>query len=289
MRMTNKSWAAGLILAAVAAVPVLAQDAATETQEATADTVVATVGGQDITLGHMIVARNALPAQYQQLEPGVLFEGVLDQLVQQTALAQSLGGEVTRATQLQIDNQTSGLLAGEALGKKVQAAVTEEALQEAYDARFANAEPKTEYNAAHILVETEEAAQAIKEEIAGGADFAEVAKEKSTGPSGPNGGDLGWFSEGMMVPEFEAVAMALEPGDVSDPVQTQFGWHIIKLNETRLAEAPPLEEVRGELATEIQNKVVDEAVREVLAEVDVEKPEIDFDPAAINDLGLVAD
>ncbi|SNT24510.1 peptidyl-prolyl cis-trans isomerase C [Tropicimonas sediminicola] len=282
MRMTNKTWAAGLISLALSTVPAMAQDV-------TADTVVATVGGKDITLGHMIVARNALPAQYQQLEAEVLFQGVLDQLVQQTALAQSLGDDVTTATKLSIDNQTSGLLAGEALGKAIQSAVTEEALQAAYDARFADAEPETEFRAAHILVETEDEAKALKEELDGGADFAALARDKSTGPSGPNGGDLGWFGKGMMVPEFEAAVIALEPGQVSEPVQTQFGWHVVKLEETRLAEAPALDEVRQELAAEIEGATIDAVVTEVMEATEVVRPEVEIDPSAINNLDLVAE
>ncbi|WP_068116095.1 peptidylprolyl isomerase [Tropicimonas marinistellae] len=281
MRTTNKTWVAGLIIAACAAAPALAEDV-------TADTVVATVGGTEITVGHMIVARTALPAQYQQVEASLLFEGILDQLVQQNALALSLGDDVTRATELSIDNQTSGLLAGEALGKVLKEAITEEALAAAYSAKFDDADPETEYHAAHILVETEEAAQEIKSELDGGADFATLAKEKSTGPSGPNGGELGWFGKGMMVPEFEAAVMALEPGQVSDPVQTQFGWHVVVLNDTRVAEAPTIDEVRDELAAEIENKVVAETLDEVLSKTEVVKSEVEIDPEVINNIDLVA-
>ena len=281
MRMTNKTWAAGMISLALAGMPAFAA-------ETTADTVVATVGDVDITVGHMIVARQTLPAQYQTLEPSVLFEGILDQLVQQQALAQSLGANVTKATELTIENQISGLLAGEALGMVVQKALTEETLQAAYEARFANAEPAKEFHAAHILVATEDEAKALISELDGGTDFAELAKEKSTGPSGPNGGDLGWFGAGMMVPEFEAAVMDLEAGEVSAPVQTQFGWHVIKLNETRLAEAPALEEVRNDLAMEIENAAVAAHIDELMAKTEVKKAETEIDPAVLNDIGLVA-
>lgn len=282
MPLTKKTWGAGLlVLAIVASGPSSAQDV-------TADTVVATVGGADITVGHMIVARQSLPAQYRQIELATLWDGLLDQLIQQNAMAQSLGDEVTKATELSIDNQISGLLAGEAIGKIVQAAVTPEALQAAYEARFANAEPSTEYHAAHILVASEEDAIALIEELDGGADFAELAREKSTGPSGPNGGDLGWFGTGMMVPEFETAVVALEPGQVSAPVQTQFGWHVIKLNETRMADAPPLEEVRDELAGELETAAIEKALDDVMAEAEVSRSEMEFDPAVLDNLDLVA-
>ena len=276
----RKTWLAGglaLVLAAPAAVPARAQDA---------DTVVATVGGTDITLGHMIVARNTLPEQYRQLPDDVLFPGILDQLIQQVALAQSVE-DPTKATELQIDNQRTGLLAGEALGRVSQGAVTEEALQAAYEARFADAEPTREYNAAHILVETEEEAQDLVAELEGGADFAELARERSTGPSGPNGGALGWFAAGQMVPEFAEAVTAMEPGAISEPVQTQFGWHVVQLNETRLAEAPPLEQVRGELAQELENAAVEAHIAEVTSAAEVERAEVEIDPALLSDMSLV--
>ena len=278
----RKTWLAGglaLALAAPAAVPARAQDA---------DTVVATVGGTEITLGHMIVARNTLPEQYRQLPDDVLFPGILDQLIQQVALAQSVE-DPTKATELQIDNQRTGLLAGEALGRVSQGAVTEEALQAAYEARFADAEPTREYNAAHILVETEEEAQDLVAELEGGADFAELARERSTGPSGPNGGALGWFAAGQMVPEFAEAVTEMEPGAISEPVQTQFGWHVVQLNETRLAEAPPLEQVRGELAQELENAAVEAHIAEVTSAAEVERAEVEVDPALLSDMSLVAE
>jgi peptidyl-prolyl cis-trans isomerase C len=167
--------------------------------------------------------------------------------------------------------------------------VTEDAVQQAYDARFAEAEPEREFNAAHILVETEEAAQALVEQLAEGADFAALARENSTGPSGPNGGALGWFSRGMMVPEFEQAVTELEAGEVGGPVQTQFGWHVIKLNETRLKEAPPLEEIRSELAQEIETAAVEAHVEEVVEAAEVTRMEIEVDPALLGDMSLVAD
>ncbi|MDV7144104.1 peptidylprolyl isomerase [Tropicimonas sp. TH_r6] len=281
--MTNKTWGAGLFaLAMSASLPAQAADE-------TANTVVATVGGAEITIGHMVAARSTLPAQYQQLEADVLWQGLLDQLVQQNAMAQSLGAEVTPATQFAIDNAISGLLAGEAIGKAVQEAVTEETLQAAYDARFADAEPSKEFHAAHILVESEEDAQAIKADLDGGADFAALAMEKSTGPSGPGGGDLGWFGEGMMVPEFENAVMALEAGSVSDPVQTQFGWHVVKLFETRLSDAPPLEEVRGDLAAEIETATVETALEMAMEKTEVVYPEAEFDPSLLDSVDLLAE
>lgn len=254
-----------LALAAAVALPVAAQD------EPGVDTVVATVNDTEITLGHMLVARATLPQQYQQLPDDVLFKGILDQLVQQTALADSFTGELPPRVTLSIENETRSLTAGEAIEGVMAEDVSDEELQAAYDAQYKDAEPEQEFNASHILVETKEEADAIKSELDGGADFAEVAKEKSTGPSGPGGGSLGWFGPGMMVPAFEEAVAGMEAGSVSDPVETQFGWHVIKLNETRTAEAPALEDVREVLETQVRQTKVQTAIESITEAAEVDR------------------
>ncbi|SFG91667.1 peptidylprolyl isomerase [Sulfitobacter dubius] len=254
-----------LALAAAVALPVAAQD------EPGVDTVVATVNDTEITLGHMLVARATLPQQYQQLPDDVLFKGILDQLVQQTALADSFTGELPPRVTLSIENETRSLTAGEAIEGVMAEDVSDEELQAAYDAQYKDAEREQEFNASHILVETKEEADAIKAELDGGADFAEIAKEKSTGPSGPGGGSLGWFGPGMMVPAFEEAVAGMEAGSVSDPVETQFGWHVIKLNETRTAEAPALEDVREELETQVRQTKVQDAIESLTEAAEVDR------------------
>lgn len=239
---------APLAFAAALALPVSAQEAAT----ADPSVVVATVGDTQITVGHMIAAWAGLPEQYQGLPDDVLFQGILDQLIQQTALLQQYDGDLPGRIALQLENEERSLIAGEAVNAIMEAPLDEAEVQAAYDADYGNAEQTPEYNASHILVETEEAALAVVAELEGGADFATVAREKSTGPSGPNGGQLGWFGTGAMVPEFENAVVALEVGAVSAPVKTQFGWHIIILNETRVQEAPTLEDVRGEIELQLR-------------------------------------
>jgi len=145
-----------------------------------------------------------------------------------------------------------------------------------------------EYKAAHILVETEEEAQAVVEELEGGADFAAVAKEKSTGPSGPNGGDLGWFSKGMMVAPFEEAVVGMEAGALSAPVQTQFGWHVIKLEETRVKEAPSLDEVRDELRTKVEQDAVTAHIDALVENANVDKSGVEgVDPAMLSNTDLL--
>jgi peptidyl-prolyl cis-trans isomerase C len=278
MMAKHVTFRAGIVVVAALALtsPLFAQTAdapqvaETAMPEAGADTVVATVNGTDITLGHMIVLRNNLPAQYQQLANDVLFKGILEQLVQQTALAQSVEPRMTLQDRIAIENDTRGYLSGIALAEVVTAAVTDEALQKAYEGKFT--EEKKEYNAAHILVPTLEEAQKLKAEIDAGADFAAVAKAHSSDGAAANGGDLGWYSAGMMVQPFQDAVFAMAAGQVSDPVQTQFGWHLIQLKETRIAAAPSLDDMREELAGEIEQAAIEAHIKEVVASAKVERP-----------------
>lgn len=252
-----------------------------------ADTVVATVGDHEITLGEMILTRTRLPAQYQQFPPDVLFGGILDQLIQQQLLASTVE-EPSRRVTLSLRNEERTLMAGQAIDQLSAEQVTEAAIQEAYNARFAGAEPGTEYNASHLLVETEEEALAAKARVDGGEEFADVAREVSTGPSGPNGGNLGWFGDGQMVPAFEAAVKELEIGNVSMPVETQFGWHVVKLNDTRLIEQPGLEDMRSQLYAEVQEAAVLERVNTLREQVTIVMPEAgDFDPLLIENTDLL--
>ena len=278
MSRRTKLWAAACVLA-------LAGPAFS--QEPGADTVVATVNGTDITLGHMIALREALPAQYLSLDDKTLFDGILEQLIQQTALAQQVPEPLSRRNALSLDNQRLAFLSNEALNTIADAAVTDEALQALYDERYGAVDPRTEYHAAHILVATEDEAKAIRAELDGGEDFATLAAEKSTGPSGPNGGDLGWFGLGMMVKPFEDAVLLLQPGELSDPVQTQFGWHVIKLMETRAATAPTLEETRDELAGELQQKAVESEVTALTEAAAITRNVEGIDPAVLKNTTLI--
>lgn len=273
------NFVAALGLAVTFAMPVQGQDA---------NTVVATVNGKYITLGHMIVARAILPEQYQQLPNEVLFEGILKQLVEQTLLAGAFDGTLPKRIPISLENEQRSLIAGETLEVVLSQALNEDAVKAAYDAQFADAEPSKEYNASHILVETEEEALAIQADVDGGADFATVAKEKSTGPSGPNGGSLGWFGKGAMVPSFEAAVVGLEVGAVSAPVQTQFGWHVIILNETRNTSAPELDAVRAEIEGNLRQEAVTTKIEELREAATIDQSGVEgIDPSILSDLSIV--
>ena len=169
----SRAVAAGLIFASST---VQAQDAPDLSQ------VVATVNGVEITLGHIAAAKATLPDQFRNLPADVLFPGILEQLISQSALAQSFEGDWPQRIVLALDNETRSLLAGEVIEGVLAEAVTDELLQSAYQDAYVTADLGEEYNAAHILVETEEEAKQIQADILAGADLGDTAREKSTGP-----------------------------------------------------------------------------------------------------------
>lgn len=272
---------AGAVLAATMAMPVLAEDLS-------ADTVVASVNGTDITIGNLIVARLNLPEQYKTLPADVLFKGILDQLIQQTILAATAPEPLAKKDALQLENDRRSYLANVALTPVVTGAVTDEALQAAYSMRFSDAAPQTEYRAAHILVDSEEKAVALKAELDDGADFAALASVNSTDTgSGRAGGDLGWFGLGAMVKPFEDAVVAAELGKVSAPVKSDFGWHLILVQETRIADKPTLDELRDELAAQIEQKAVEDHIKTLTDAATIERKIDGVDPASIGNIDLL--
>ncbi len=265
----------------------LAASVATNCAAQDASTVVVTVNGTGITLGEMIIARGQLPQQYSQFPDDVLFQGVMDQLIQQQLLADALDNVPARVDYA-MANERRSLIAGEMIDELTESAITDDVVRAAYEAKFASAEPQTEYNASHLLVETEEEAVAAIARINDGEAFSNVARDVSTGPTGPNGGNLGWFGAGQMVPEFEQTVMALEVGEVSDPVKTQFGWHVVTLLETRNQEIPAFDTVRQELFAEAQEVAIQAKLADLTDAADIDRPEPGaIDPALLTNFELL--
>ena len=253
-----------------------------------ASTVVATVNGTEITLGHMILVHEGLPVQYQSLPDDQLFQSILEQLIQQTLLSQISENTDSLRIRLTIDNDRRMMRASQAVDLISSQAIGEEDIVAAYHAKFINAQLAKEFNASHILVATEESAINLIEKVKAGADFAELAIEYSTGPSGSNGGQLGWFQKGVMVPPFEEAVIALEKGAISGPVKTDFGWHVIKLNDLRDLAAPPLEQVRDTLFAELQQKAVLELITNLQETSDIARTDLqEFDTGALKDPTLL--
>lgn len=252
-------------------------------EEPSADQVIATVNGTEITLGHMIVLRSGLPPQYDQVPAQTLFDGILNQLIQQTLLAQSQKGGPSAQAQLMIENETRAITASEAMSNIMDGAVSEQAVKQTYESQYLNSSPETEYHASHILVETKEKAKELKSSLNDGADFAALAREFSTGPSGPGGGELGWFGEGVMVAPFFDAVVALSVGEVSPPVQTDFGWHVIKLNEKRDKKTPALEEIRQEIEDLLRNSALDKEIDKLKKRATIERADATgINPELIN-------
>tara|TARA_B100001093_G_C26845981_1_gene1022798 strand:+ start:2970 stop:3818 length:849 start_codon:yes stop_codon:yes gene_type:complete len=258
---------AAIILGAVTASAVQA--------EPSADTVVASVNGTEITVGHMILVREGLPEQYRNLPNEQLFDGILEQLIQQTLLADLIGKTDSREIRLTLENDRRLMKASQAVEELSAQAIGEDEIAASYDARYADADMGMEYDASHILVETEEAAVNLIDKLQAGADFVELAKEFSTGPSGPGGGALGWFGLGMMVPPFEAAVVTMEKGAISSPVKTDFGWHVIKLNDTRAISAPALGEVRSEIIAELQRTAIEGQIEELRQQATINRTPVD--------------
>ena len=245
----------------------LAVPAAAEEKKTADDPVSAIVDGEEVLRSDVNEARSRLPEQYQQAPLQTIF-GPLRESVIDTKLAAA----EARRQNLQNDSEVVTLLARiedqilehTYITRQIEQRATDEILQQRYAAMAEGMSAEQEVQASHILVETEAEAQEIIDELAKGADFAELAKKRSKDPgSGANGGDLGFFRKGQMVEPFAAAAFGLEKGSITEtPVQTQFGWHVIKVLDSRTAAPPPFEQVaeqlRGELAREIRTNVIEE-------------------------------
>jgi peptidyl-prolyl cis-trans isomerase C len=163
------------------------------------------------------------------------------------------------------------ILMGMLLTKRAKDAATEEEMRKVYDDAVKPMSQEEEVRARHILVETEDEAKAILEQLKAGADFATIAKEKSKDPGGADGGDLGFFAKGQMVPEFSEVAFKMYEGQLSNPVKTQFGWHIIKLEEKRKRPVPEFEKVKDQIEAFVGRRAQSEYIAQLREAAKIER------------------
>jgi peptidyl-prolyl cis-trans isomerase C len=243
--------------------------AATDTQAE--NPVMARVNGVDITMQEV---KHFIERQQKQVTPQqALMEMVNVELLTQAAKNEGLMKD--EVLTLEIKRNTQGLIASHYLNNYLnKLEITDDELQKRYKQEYESGEQGLEYNANHILLKTEEEARDLIKQLDKGGDFEALAKEKSTGPSGKNGGALGWFKSGDMVAPFFEAASKLKPGSYStDPVQTQFGWHVILLKETRKIEAPAFETVKDQLS----NALAAESIRSMLKALH-EKSTVEFNP-----------
>lgn len=273
--------ATALVTTSLITLPAIAQDA---------ETVVATVNGETVTLGQLIAMRQGLdPQTVQGLPDAALWDLMLDQMIRQTAVAQEAQPLSKRDTAA-LEIERRAYLAGSVLEKVASAEPGEAELKAAYDQAFGGAgAPKVEYSAAHILVKTKDEAEAIEKQLKEGADFAALATEKSTDPaSGPNKGELGWFQPEQMVAPFSEAVKAMKKGDISAPVETQFGWHVIKLLDEREVTPPKFDEVKEQIAVQVRRDKVQAAIEKRVADSKIEKTE-GLDPALLGKTDILGE
>lgn len=247
-----------------------------------ADPVVAIVAGRQLHLSDVSEAAQSLPDEVRSMPPQVLYPMLLDQMVDREALVvladkEGLGKDpmVERA----VERAKDTVLQNAILSRDIGPSVTDSSLHAKYDAEVANKAGEEEVHARHILVNSEDEAKKIIEQLNHGADFAALAKKDSKDPAAQNGGDLGFFKKADMVPEFATVAFALQPGQITQtPVHTQFGWHVIKVDEHRVAPPPSFDQSKEELRQQIIQAGVRQELDKAKQGLTIEKFNMDGTP-----------
>jgi len=214
------------------------------------DTMVARVNGVEIRFSDLLLAEEETAQALANVPEDVKFEYLLSLLIDRVIVssdARMKGLTDDPGVQRRMAYYENKALRDVYWTQLITSRISDEAAKEFYDAQVGSVEPQEEIKARHILVATEEEAQAVIDALDAGGDFEELAKEHSTGPSGADGGDLGYFTAGTMVAEFNDAAFALQAGETSAPVKTKFGWHVIKVEDRRVQEVPGFELVKDQV------------------------------------------
>jgi peptidyl-prolyl cis-trans isomerase C len=257
--------AGGIAMVLLASLPLRAEDA---------NPVLAKVNGADIRQSDVALAEEELGPSLAQMDPATKKENVLAFLIDMKIVAKAAEAKKVDDRddfKARLSFARNRLLMDNLLASEGKAATTDETMKKVYQEAAKQIEGEQEVHARHILVETEDEAKAIEADLKKGADFADLAKKKSKDPGASDGGDLGFFTKDQMVPEFSAVAFALEPGKISDPVKTQFGWHIIKVEEKRNRKAPDFDQVKAQIETYVMRKAQAEYVAKLREAAKVER------------------
>jgi peptidyl-prolyl cis-trans isomerase C len=256
---------AGFALGALLATHAIAQS----------DPVVAKVNGVEIKESDLKAAEEDIGTQLPPMAPEAkkeyLITYVADMiLVSKAAEAKKLGD--TADFKRKLANARVKLLMEALLQNEAKAAVTDEAMKKVYSEAIKDVGNEQEVSARHILVETEDEAKKVAADLKGGGDFIAIAKERSKDPgSKDQGGDLGFFGKDQMVPEFAEAAFKLDKGQTSDPVKSQFGWHIIRVDDKRTKEPPSFDQVKGQIENYVQRKAQADLIQKLRAEAKIEK------------------
>ncbi|MEM9059796.1 MAG: peptidylprolyl isomerase [Pseudomonadota bacterium] len=265
-------------------------DGTTAEKPSTRETVIARVGSSALTLGELIAYRATLPPRYLELPDEVLFQTILESLIEQTLLenaAVSAGVEQTPAARLMLRNARRRVLASSYINAMIEARVTETSVAALYDRTYRQAAPVSEVRTSHILVDDQGTADALLAQLEAGANFAAVAARHSRDATATRGGDRGWLSEEEMSPDFAAAVRDLPIGDLSDAVSTPSGWHIIRMDGKRVRPVPQLEDVSGKLEAQIVADLEREILKNLKASVGVEIMTQDVSASVVRDDALL--
>src|ERR1700737_1377622 len=263
-----------LAMVLLAGLPLRAEDA---------NPVLAKVNGAEIRQSDVALAEEELGPSLAQMDPATKKDNVLAFLIDMKIVAKAAEDKKVENNEdfkKRLTFTRNRLLMDSLLATEGKAATTDEAMKKVYEEASKQITGEQEVHARHILVETEDEAKAVAEELKKGADFAELAKKKSKDPGASDGGDLGFFTKDQMVPEFSAVAFALEPGKIPGPGKPQFGWHIIKVEEKRNRKAPDFEQVKGQIETYVTRKAQADYVAKLREAAKVERMDKPAETAA---------
>jgi len=247
------------------------------------DAVIARVNGSEIRQSDLAIAEEDFATELRGAPPEMKREQLIAYLTDVMLVAQAAEkeklGEATEFKRRQAIMRNK-LLMGLLLQKRSKAAATDEEMRKVYDDAVKQMSSEEEIRARHILVDDENEAKAIVEQLKGGADFATLAREKSKDQgSATKGGDLDFLVKSELVPEFADVAFKMYPGQTSNPVKTQFGWHVIKLEEKRTRQAPPFEQIKDQIETYVMRKAQTELVTQLRQNAKVERLDKPATPA----------
>src|ERR1700684_2477416 len=249
-----------------------------------ANPVLAKVNGSEIRQSDLNLAEEELGPSLAQMDPATKKDNVLSFLIDMKIVSKAAEDkkvENSEEFKKRLAFTRNRLLMDSLLATEGKAATTDEAMKKVYEDASKQIGGEQEVHARHILVESEDEAKAVKAELDKGADFAELAKKKSKDPGASDGGELGFFTNAQVVPGYSTVASALEPGKISDPVKSQFGWHIIKVEEKRNRKAPEFDQVKAQIETYVTRKAQPDYVAKLRETAKVERmDQAAADPAA---------
>ena len=222
-----------------------------------ADTPFIEVNGKIIKFGSAIIAFSKIQQRNVNFDKNTIFSQIVQQLVNEELLSQKIDKE-NKLTLLALEHEKRSAKAAQMVSKILKNFPNDELVESAYQNLTNELKGSLEYNASHILVKEEGQAKTLRNDISEGKNFEALAKEYSIGPTGKNGGKLNWFDLDSMVPEFSTALMVLSEGDISQPVQTKFGWHLIKLNKTREKKIPEFQKIRAQLVQNLRQKKIND-------------------------------